>query len=252
MIDSLYEAMAVPATCHLGKRVYKKLFLEHTKLAVADKTALGDDVDTVTWQYTFKPTTIPIHVYEDEMREYPEIALLEVKLKKTGRVHRLAEIIHRAIPYPVIVVFASDEGVSVSLAHKRFSQAEKDAIVAEEFISTGWFDPTDPDGLHADFLDSFNINTWPHTHFFAFYKSAMARVVALECARRTGVFQVDEELGTEDRRELLAHCREGENRMAEFRAKIKKEKQFNRQVELNMEIKELELEFGRSMNGLRG
>ena len=252
MIDSLYEAMAVPATCHLGKRVYKKLFLEHTKLAVADKTALGDDVDTVTWQYTFKPTTIPIHAYEDEMREYTEIALLEVKLKKTGRVHRLAEIIHRAIPYPLIVVFASDEGVSVSLAHKRFSQAEKDAIVAEEFISTGWFDPTEPDGVHADFLKSLNISTWPHTHFFAFYKGVMARVVALECARHTGIFQVDEGLRTEGRRELLARCREIENRMTEFRAKIKKEKQFNRQVELNMEIKELEQEFGRLMNGLRG
>ena len=108
MIETLYEKMMIPESCRLGKRVYKKLFHENAKLSATDKKALSDDVDTIFWQYTFKPTTIPIQPYEDDQREYHEVALLQVNLKQTDRVNRLAEIIHRAIPYPLLVVFVSN------------------------------------------------------------------------------------------------------------------------------------------------
>ena len=65
MIEVLYERMMVPASCQLGKRVYKILFHENANMNVTDKKALRDDVDTIPWQYTFKPTTIPIQPYED-------------------------------------------------------------------------------------------------------------------------------------------------------------------------------------------
>ena len=100
MIEALYEIMMIPESCRLGKRVYKRLFNENAKLSATDKKALRDDVDTILWQYTFKPTTIPIQTYEDEQREYHEVALLQVNLKQDKRVNRLCEIIHRAIPYP--------------------------------------------------------------------------------------------------------------------------------------------------------
>ena len=93
MIEALYAKMMIPESCRLGKRVFKKLFHDNAKLSSADKKALADDVDTILWQYTFKPTTIPIQPYEDDQREYLEIALLQVNLKQTGRVKRLAEIV---------------------------------------------------------------------------------------------------------------------------------------------------------------
>ncbi|MEA1928000.1 MAG: DUF4391 domain-containing protein, partial [Candidatus Auribacterota bacterium] len=161
--------MKIPESCYLGKRVYKKLFRENAKLNATDKKALRDDVDTIIWQYTFKPATIPIQSYEDDQREYHEVALLQVNLKQTGRVNRLAEIIHRAIPYPLIVVFVSDTTCSISLAHKRFSQAEKEAIVAEGFQATGWLDLSNLTKSQGAFLESLDISTWPQKNFFAFY-----------------------------------------------------------------------------------
>ena len=137
MIEVLYKKMMIPESCRLGKRVYKRLFHENAKLSATDKKALSDDVDTILWQYTFKSTTIPIQPYENDQREYHEVALLQVNLKQTGRVNRLAEIVHRAIPYPLFVVFVSDTTCSISLAYKRFSKAEKEAIVAEGFQATG-------------------------------------------------------------------------------------------------------------------
>ena len=197
MIEALYEKMMIPESCRLGKRVYKRLFHENAKLSATDKKALRDDVDTILWQYTFKPTTIQIQPYEDDQREYHEVALLEVNLKQTGRVNRLAEIVHRAIPYPIILVFSTTEytedtekdcgsRIKISLAYKRFSQAEKEAIVAEGFQATGWVDLSNPTENQAAFLESLNITTWPHTHFFAFYRAAMDRIIALACAEHSG------------------------------------------------------------------
>ena len=106
MIDVLYNKLGIPESCHLGKRIFEKLFHENTKLGATDKRAFREDIDIITWQYTLKPSTIPIQAYEDEQREYQEVAVLQVDLKTQNRTSRIAEIIHRAIPYPLVTVFA--------------------------------------------------------------------------------------------------------------------------------------------------
>src|SRR5680860_494466 len=99
MTDALYASMGIPDACQLGKRVFKKPFHENAKLGATDKKAFREDIDTVTWQYTLKPSTIPIQPYEDDQREYHEVAVLHVNLKTRKRTARIAEIMHRAIPY---------------------------------------------------------------------------------------------------------------------------------------------------------
>jgi len=100
---SILNFFRAPEECRLGKRVFKKLFHDNAKLSSADKKALQDDVDTILWQYTFKPTTIPIQPYVDDQREYAEIVVLQVFLRNLKRYKRIIEIIHRAIPYPMIL-----------------------------------------------------------------------------------------------------------------------------------------------------
>jgi hypothetical protein len=241
MIDALYEKMKIPESCWLGKRVYKKLFHENTKLTATDKKALRDDVDTIFWQYTLKPTTIQIQPYEDDHQEYHEVALLQVDLKETGRVNRLAEIIHRAIPYPLFVVFVFDMTCSISLAYKRFSQAEKEAIVAEGFQATDWLDVTNPTEIQVAFLDSLDILTWSHTHFFAFYRAAMARVIALACAEYTGRYslEIPNGLSVDDQVRKLKQVEKLQQEKSEIHGKLKKEKNLGTQVQLNTRIKQI-------------
>ena len=241
MIQVLYDKLAIPDTCRLGKRVFKKLFHENARLGVTDKKALRDDIDTITWVYTLKPSTIPILAYQDNEREYDELAVLQVDLKTLNRTSRIAEIIHRAIPYPLVVVFVFGATCAISLASKRFSQAEKGAIVAEEFITTDWIDLNVPTPVQQAFFDSLAITGLPQTHFYAFYSALMERLTALDCARLTGEYRI--EAGTERRdarRQSLAKCHELEVRIADTRAAAKREKQINRLAELNVEIKRLE------------
>lgn len=241
MTQPLYEAMALPDTCYLGKRVFKKLFFENARLGTADKRAFREDIEVILWQYTLKPVTIPIPVYEDAQREYHEIAVLQLNLKTAKRTRRLAEVVHRVIPYPLVVVFAYDALCALSLAHKRFSQAEKEAVVAEEIRLTEWFDLAAPTAIQQAFLDSLALPGLPQNHFLALYTALMDRLMALDCAGRTGRYQVESSAKTnQTRREYLAQCHYLENQIAEQRATIGKETRFNRQVELNTKIKNLE------------
>src|SRR6056297_1704470 len=115
-----------------------------------DKRILKEDVDTVWWQLSFKPTTIPIQQYKDEKREYLEIALVEIALHGKSRVSRLCELVHRAIPYPLILMCTYEDEVCFSSADKRFSEAEKDVVVAEGFIFSEWIDLCEPSALQAE------------------------------------------------------------------------------------------------------
>lgn len=251
MTDALYDSMAIPDACQLGKRVFKKLFHENAKLGATDKKAFREDIDTITWQYTLKPSTIPIQPYEDDQREYHEVAVLHADLKTRKRTARIAEIMHRAIPYPLLIVLAHEKVCALSTAHKRFSQAEKGAIVAEDSIITDWIDLSNPTPAQIDFMDSLAIANLPHTHFFAFYAAIVGRLVALDCARLTGEYRLESASSKRRaRRNRLAACHDLEGRIEEFRAAIKKETQFNRQVELNTKMKELEKELEESASEL--
>jgi len=241
MINVLYDKLAIPESCYLGKRVFKKLFYENAKLGATDKRAFREDIDVIIWRYTLKPSTIPIRVYEDEKREYQEVAFLQVDLKTQNRTSRIAEIIHRTIPYPLIVVFSFGTKCALSLAQKRFSQSEKGAIVAEDFRITDWIELSAPTPVQKDFLNSLTVPDLPHTHFLAFYEALTDRLVALDCARLTGEYHIEGAAERqEQRRSRLAYCHDLELQISEHKAAIKKETQFNRQVELNTKLKAVE------------
>ena len=243
MIHVLYDKMAIPNSCYLGKRVYKKLFHENAKLSATDKKAFREDVDTITWQYTLKPSTIAIKPYADKEQEYIEIAVIQVDLKTQHRTERIAEIIHRTIPYPLVLVFAYKSSFLLSLATKRFSQAQHRAIVADKFLATDWIDPTSSTLVQAEFLSSLAVASLPHRNHRALYFALADRVIALACATRTGRFVLETGADRlEKQRQVLAACRNLELRIAEERASLKKETQFNRQVERNVRIKQMEKE----------
>jgi hypothetical protein len=243
--ERLYAAMAIPETCLLGKRIYKKLFLEHATLTPADKRALSQDVDAISWQYTLKPSTIPIAAYHDDEREYPEIAVIECVLNERRNAVRIAEIAHRAIPYPLIVVLyhpsaEGTAGVAVSVAHKRMSRAERGAVVAEGFLQTPWFDVDEPSGVQADFLMHVRLSSLQQTHFLAVYNAVVTRVLALIVAGMTGHYELKEAVSECETRQRLERCQTLMREVGELRAAIRQESSFARQVEMNAKLKNVE------------
>lgn len=243
--ESFLQYLDIPNACELNKPVFKKLFLDSGVLDGTDKKCLTDDVRKVLWLYTLKPSTINVAPYYDQVREYPEVAMLQVELSNPNRLNRIAHFIHRSIPYPLVLIFTLDtEGktsIAVSLADKRINLVDKEKWVLVNSIHSDWMDLGDQEKSSADFLASLKITELPFKHFWAFYQALMARVIASNCAVHGGSYKLeDNRKGQGDCR--LAKLRELERlyvQKAEIAKKLKKERQIGKQVELNTKVKKI-------------
>jgi len=65
-------------------------------------------MEKIIWQFSLKNSTINIPPYKDEVREYEEIAIIEVMLENKDNVSRFSEITQRTIPYPLVLIFTCE------------------------------------------------------------------------------------------------------------------------------------------------
>lgn len=237
MASLFFDKLSLPEKCELDKPIFKKLFLENADLDVNDKRALKDDVSKIRWAYTLKPATINIPTFVDETHEYLEIAFLELELSSPTRAARIANFVNKAIPYPIVIVLKHNDKFMAALANKRINLADKSKLVIEEVWQTAWISENSPSDLETKFLDDCNIKKLSSLNFYSFYQDLIARVIALETAIRTGIYENKAGENLQQRRESLVVIANLEREIETLRAELKRETQFNRQLPLNMEIR---------------
>lgn len=244
-VEVILQALGLPGSALVNQRVPKKLLVEHGAPTTADKRKINDGIEEIHWLAALKPNTIGVPEYSDDVREYLEISLLSVILRPDAKAGRLAELIHRAIPYPLFLILVQGEQTILSLAHKRKAQNEADKFVLDadvvEAVVSGKFAPCSD--IIRQFLDALPLNKQPRTHLLSLYQGLLDTLVALQASQRIGVFR--QAATVEDssaRREALQRCGELEARIASLRNAAAKEKQMGRRVELNLEIKSFEAE----------
>jgi hypothetical protein len=250
-VTRVINALSIPPDARLDQRVPKKLLLEQDIPTAADKRQIQDGIEELLWVAALKPTNIGVPAFRDNVREYLEIAVLTVRFRTAAKPPRLIELIHRAIPYPVLLVAEHGETVSLSLAHKRWSQGEIGRVVIEDIHRTAPFRTDAPTAEESLFLASLALSGLPSRDLFAFYQGWLDRVAALEAARITGAFappdSADQAMALRD--SLDTHARL-QHDIVILRAQAEKEKQLNRRVELNLEIKRLEAELAATVKTL--
>lgn len=144
------------------------------------------------------------------------------------------------MPHPVLLVVEQDGQVSVSAAHKRHSQAEKDATVLDGIPATVSLQKA-PEGPDSAFLGTLAVAALPSANLYAMVQGWVDRVEALRAARITGLFVLPKD-GARDsaRSELLAEWEKLQTDLAALRKKANAERQMNRRVALNLDIRKLE------------
>lgn len=251
--------MNLPDSCLLNSRIYKKMLLESADLSSNDKKVITEDIDTLVWRYTLKPETINIPKLQTDELDYPEIAVTHVSLKSTKRSKRLVEIIQRAIPYPLVLIISYDNTLWLSLANKRQSLADSQKLMVEAFFDSNWIDGSAPDPIEQKFIASLDSKQLDWSNFYTFYQGYIARMLALQAARHTGQFrlenppEVDATTSVEpvrDRQTLLQNIRKLEEEESSLKASLKQETQFNRRLALNMSIKRCQQQIHKLTNDL--
>ena len=235
-----YRFLNIPDSCFVGSTIYKKLFYENAHLSSSDKSLFTDTINKVVWLYCLKPETINIPAYKDEVREYPEIEVIEVILNKEYGLNRIAEIIMRAIPYPMLLIFKHEDKRRFYVAHQRTSQSDSSKNTIEEFISTDWL------GKDSALFTKLDIKQMRFTNLYTLYSDI---VDAISIYNISAIMPTNDKITGAKARELSAKIEDIEQRIANLRSKLKKESQFNRKMELNIEIKRLEQSKNKLLGG---
>jgi hypothetical protein len=239
--DALVEALELPAGSRVDQRVPKKLLIENGAPTVADKRIISDGIEELLWLAALKPTTIGVPEYRDDVRDYLEIAVLRFTLRPAGQATRLLELVHRAVPYPLLLLVQQGGRLGVSAVHKRWSQGETGKTVLEgEVVAAEWGGEEDGE-LWPAFRDAMALGKQPRTTLHALYQGWIDTLLALQAARVTGTFAVaaDAEHAAM-RRDALQECVRLDGEIARLRTTAAKEKQMSRRVEVNLELKRVE------------
>ena len=187
-LPPIISALALPPETLVGQRVPKKLLAENGAPTGSDKRQINDGIEEILWHAALKPANLGVPTYRDAVREYLEIAILTVSFRPAARPTRLVELIHRAIPYPVLLVATMGEMATVSVAHKRWSQGESGQVVIEELRATAPFLPASPTAKELQFLTRLSVIGLPQVSLYALYQSWLDSVLALEASQITGAF----------------------------------------------------------------
>jgi len=239
--DTLIAALDLPASSRVDQRVPKKLLLENGAPTTADKRIINDGIEELLWLAALKPTTIGVPEYRADEREYLEIAVLRLTLRATAKATRLIELVHRAVPYPLLLVTVQGDRTGVSAAHKRWSLGEVGKTVLEgDLVVAEW--GTEPDDARwAAFRDALALGQQPRSTLHALYQGWIDTLQTLQAARITGTFEASANPErTALRRAALQECARLNLEITRLRAAAAKERQMAKRVDLNLELKRVE------------
>ena len=227
-----------PESCAVNQRIGKALFADNGPLTLADRQTFRSEIEEITLSFLLdEQHGIMLTPYSDDEHDYTCLAQVDVFLKKFGKATRIVELCHRAIPYPLIVILHDGDSMMFSMAEKRCSRDGKEQVVLERFFNTDWLSET----ALADFQNAADFGRNRKHGYKDLYLHYMDLLEILQCALITGVFK-ENSLTPEERRNLLGKLHHLNQHLAAVKAKAKTETELPRQVELNLQAKQLERE----------
>lgn len=237
----ILAALDLPLISRVDQRVPKKLLLENGAPTTADKRYINEGIEELLWLAALKPTTIGVPAYRDEVREYLEIAVLQLVLRPGANASRLVELVHRAVPYPVLLFTVQSENVNLSSAHKRWSQGEAGKVVLEDEIISIALNSEKDTTFESSFQNALSLGRQQRSNMYTLYQGWLDILVALQVARLTGKFATVS--GTDyatARHTALRDCMRLDTEIKRLQVAAQKENQLSRKVELNLELKRIE------------
>jgi len=261
--ENFILALGLPESAILNERIAKKLLVENGAATPADKRAVNEGIDELIWIAALKPNNMGVPAYRDDTREYLEIAILSLRCRADARSNRICELIHRSIPYPVLLISIMEMGreeneisckvstssapsLNVSVADKRFSQKDAQSMVLEDGVTEVQLEA---DSHLEAFASAMNLGKQPRDSLFSLYHGWAAVLDAYRASRITGAFEPNS-LSREDRRSAIVAFERIEREISVLRNQATKEKQLNRRVELNLDVKRMEAQLDAVRNQL--
>ena len=213
-----------PDSTKFGQKITKNKIYQEAKPNTKIKSCFTSQVEKIVWSYKLAPGTVNI-----PGKQYPqEIQIITLSLKTQRLNNEVLETIDKAILSPIIFVLRYRDQVCYVVAYKRVNEADKTKRVISNHFRSGWL-PEDADKIKL-----------PATlNLLKLYQALICKISSVP-------LRSDEEMNAYiERIEQIKH---EELEAEKMKKKLRKERQFNRQVDINSKIKAFE----RSIETLKG
>ena len=204
---------AWPSQASVGRPVTKSKIYAHAKPTAALRALFVEQVESITWAYKLSPETINLPAKP----AVPEIEVFEVALKLPDVSHSVLRCIDKAMPRPILFNLRFEGHTQPIAAYKRPSDAASDQWVLGDYHAAPWQEDGEVRPALPVALDLQSL----YEQLLRQHLAAPAR--AGESLR--------------DQLDRLAALAAKQAAAAKLEARLNAEKQFNRKVEINAQLR---------------
>ena len=260
LIETLLD---VPEDCIVDIVVPKKDIFEAGDLKSKDKKIFTDLVKQIKWCYKFTEDNIRVNKYIDKLKCYEEVELINInlkyenvhkidvcKFKEDEKINRIAELVMRFIPYPIILTIQYENELKFYAAHIRESKSDHDKIVIEDkMIYTNWIDINNLTKIEEDFISKIQFDNLERTDFYKFYNTYFEAIVQHDGAITAGGTV---NLSVEEIKRIYDEISVLDLKIKGIEKEIDNESNFNVKMDLNMKAHEFKVQKKNLINELKG
>lgn len=210
-------AIELPKSTEFNKKIPKRKFYENLEISPALKKIFIEQIDKIIWSNKIASSTTNL-AGGDLVKE---IEVFEVFLKSPNLDDELLRHIDRAVPYHIVFILEYQGRYKACISYKESTLSGNMAFKVNSYYYTDWLDKQN---LHLK-LEGLNLD--------AAYENFVRQIAGETLQKIVSDESLKDSVARSEQKELL------QRQILALESKIRKEKQLNKQMQINNELKKL-------------
>lgn len=211
--------LGLPKTTEFNKRIPKQKLYDNINVSPTLKRVFVDQVKVIYWKNKIATTTTNLAAG----KYVTELEVFEIKLNSPLQDDSLLRQIDKSIPYHILFLLEYQEKYQAWIGYKEAIQSSTNAFKVNNYFHTDWLKE---DELSLK-LDGLNLDT--------VYENYVYQIAGNDLQPNNNQ-SLQDTIEIEEKRKTI------QKQIETLQTKIRKEKQFNNQIQLNAELKKLKKE----------
>ena len=208
--------LGFPVSTEFNKRIPKQKFYENLDVSPTLRRVFVDQIRLVYWRNKLAASTLNIAAGE----VVSEVEVFEVRLNEPKLDEAVLKQIDKEIPYHILFILTCEGKAQAWIGYKEAAASGSSAFKVNRYYHTDWM-PEDELQLR---IDGLNMDT--------VYESLVRQIAGDKLQAESGE-SLKESVERDEKKKQL------EKQISTLENKMKKEKQLNRRMEMNAEMKKL-------------
>ncbi|WP_281379091.1 DUF4391 domain-containing protein [Paenibacillus endophyticus] len=183
--------LSIPKSGLVNRRIPKSMFYEQAVFSKQEKQIFTDYLDSIRIIGLLNQDVMSAQPLVSADINYTDISVLLVQIKDMEKCKKISKLIHKSIPYPVLMFLYNEEQVIVSTALKRIHHVKKSESVVDEIALSHEINVNGLQEADQAFVSKLHLETLPYTNFYRLYQEIHYRIKITKVIDFTGVYPVN-------------------------------------------------------------